>query len=115
DEAEATLATLREELTAIESEWGAGQTELREEETKLKHQYVLLKRKREAVATKMGEKLLERYEAMRKRKSGIAIAPVENGVCGACHVQLPTGVVSGLGSVQTLVLCPSCGRYLYSD
>lgn len=113
DEAEQTLATQREELTAIESEWGAGQTELREEETKLKQQYILLKRKRESVAGNLGDKLLERYETMRKRKGGIAIAPVENGVCAACHVQVPTGVVNGLGSATSLVLCPSCGRYLY--
>lgn len=115
DETETALATQREDLETVEAEWGEGQTELRAEEAKLKHQYVLLKRKRESVAGNMGDKLLNRYETMRKRKAGIAIAPVESGVCGACNVQLPTGVVSGLGSATSLVVCPSCGRYLYRD
>lgn len=115
DETEAALATQRDQLSTLEAEWGEGQSELRDEETKLKQQYILLKRKREALAKAMGAKLYERYDSMRKRKAGIAIAAVENGVCGACHVQLPTGVVSGLGSATSLVLCPSCGRYLYRD
>ncbi|HXF60796.1 MAG TPA: C4-type zinc ribbon domain-containing protein [Caldilineaceae bacterium] len=100
-------------LASLEEAWSSGQSELRQEETKLKQNYVLLKRKREALASAMAPALLERYEQMRKRKAGVAIAPVQNGVCGACHVQLPTGIVNGLRSGNgELVLCPSCGRYL---
>lgn len=103
-------------LASLEEAWSNGQSELRQEETKLKHNYVLLKRKREALASAMAPALLERYEHMRKRKAGVAIAPVQNGVCGACHVQLPTGIVNGLRSSNgELILCPSCGRYLLAD
>ena len=100
-------------LTGIEAKWSAGQGDLRQEEIKLKQNYVLLKRKREQLAAGMGDSLLDRYEHMRKRKAGVAVATVENGACSACHVRIPTGVVNGLRAANSeLVVCPSCGRYL---
>jgi predicted nucleic acid-binding Zn-ribbon protein len=106
------LATYESALASVESGWNGNQTELREEESKLKQNGVLLKRKREQLAAGMGETLRDRYESMRKRKAGVAIAAVQNGTCSACHVALPTGVVNGLRGATTLVVCPSCGRYL---
>ena len=106
------LANHKATLASVESGWNGNQTELRQEEAKLKHNAVLLKRKREQVAGTMSEALRERYEAMRKRKAGVAVAVVQNGTCSACHVTIPTGVVNGLRGATTLVACPSCGRYL---
>lgn len=116
-EAEALTAKLAAEksvLASIENGWTGNQTELREEETKLKQNGVLLKRKREQLAAGMNDTLRDRYETMRKRKAGVAIASVQNGTCSACHVTLPTGVVNTLRAATSLVICPSCGRYLVS-
>ena len=108
------LGELRQSLTQLEDQWRSGQAELREQETKMKHNYVLLKRKRDALAAEMSPDLLNRYEQMRKRRGGVAVAPVHNGECGACHVQAPTGVLSALQSNRNeLVVCTSCGRYLF--
>jgi predicted nucleic acid-binding Zn-ribbon protein len=108
------LASDQAALALIENGWNGNQTELREEETKLKHNGFLLKRKREQLTSAMNETLRDRYETMRKRKAGVAITTVQNGTCSACHVALPTGVVNGLRGATTLVICPSCGRYLMS-
>ena len=51
-------------------------------------------------------------EYLRKRKGGVAVAQVEDGNCGACHVSLPTGTLSALHG-EARVYCPSCGRILY--
>ena len=107
------LEHLQATLAAVEGKWTAGQGDLRQEETKLKQHYVLLKRKREQLAAALDNGMLDLYEHMRKRKAGIAVATVENGSCSACHVQIPTGVASGLRAGNgELVVCPSCGRYL---
>jgi uncharacterized protein len=106
------LADHQATLDSVESGWNGNQTELRQEETKLKQNAVLLKRKREQVAGTMSEALRERYETMRKRKAGVAVAVVQNGTCSACHVTIPTGVVNSLRGATTLIVCPSCGRYL---
>jgi uncharacterized protein len=108
------LEELRSEVTRLEAEWSSGQESLRAEEAKMKQNYVLLKRKRESLAAAMEPALLEKYEQMRKRRGGVAVAPVQNGECGVCHVALPTGVISALqGNRNELVLCTSCGRYLF--
>jgi hypothetical protein len=100
----AKLATEQAALAQVENGWSGNQSELREEETKLKQNGVLLKRKREQLVAGMTETLRDRYETMRKRKAGVAIAVVQNGTCSACHVTLP--------AASSLVVCPSCGRYL---
>jgi predicted nucleic acid-binding Zn-ribbon protein len=113
EELNGQLSTQQAALAQVEGVWNSGQSDLRQEETKLKQNYMLLKHKRETLAAGLGAALLERYEQMRKRKAGVAVAQVQNGVCSACHVQLPTGVVNGLrngNGAQTL--CPSCGRFL---
>ena len=108
------LVTEQAALSSIENGWNGNQSELREEETKLKHNGVLLKRKREQIVSGMNDTLRQQYETMRKRKAGVAIAAVQNGNCSACHVKLPTGVVNGLRGASSMVICPSCGRYLFA-
>lgn len=107
------LQTDQAALASVEASWSGGQEELRQEEQKMKQHALLLKRKREAQVAAMGPKLVERYDTMRKRKGGVAIAAVQNGTCTACHVSIPTGIVNSLRSESTgLTVCPSCGRYL---
>ena len=114
DGLDAQLDELRQSLEKLEKEWASGQTDLRVQETKMKQNYVLLKRKREALAADMSPDTLNRYEQMRRRRGGVAVARVVNGDCEACHVQMPTGVISALQSNRDeLVVCTSCGRYLF--
>lgn len=113
DELRVKLEEQRKTVESLEEEWKSGQDILRAEESKMKKNYVLLKRKRDSVGKTMDPALLEKYEAMRKRRGGIAVAVVNGQECGACHVSLPTGVVSALqANRDELVLCTSCGRYL---
>jgi predicted nucleic acid-binding Zn-ribbon protein len=109
------LASEQAALASVQNGWSGNQTELREEELKLKQNGILLKRKREQLVAGMNETLHDRYETMRKRKAGVAIAVVQNGTCSACHVTLPTGVVNTLRASTSLVICPSCGRYLVAS
>ncbi len=107
------LQTEQAALASVEAGWSGNQDELRQEELKMRQNAHLLKRKREVVVTEMGDKLYERYDAMRKRKAGVAVASVQNGICSACHVAIPTGVVNSLRNESSgLVICPSCGRFL---
>jgi uncharacterized protein len=98
----------------LETEWSSGQAELRKEEAKLKQHYLMLKKKREMLTAVMQPEMVQRYEHVRQRKGGIAIATLDQNTCTACHVSVPTGVVSNVRSGSTtLVVCPSCGRFLY--
>ena len=53
-----------------------------------------------------------KYEDIRKRRGGVAIARVAGGNCGACRVGIPEAVrkqAFGDGLAQ----CPNCERILY--
>ncbi|MCB0122349.1 MAG: hypothetical protein KDE58_08910 [Caldilineaceae bacterium] len=110
------LSNAESKLAEMQESWNTNQTQLTEEDTKLKRAYLVLKKQREQVAERISEPLLQRYEQMRQRKGGVAVATVENDTCSACHVQLPTGVLSTVidqGKTDKQILCPTCGRLLF--
>lgn len=110
------LADVQNKLTKLQANWDSSQSQLAEEDTKLKRAYLVLKKQREQLSERISSALLQRYEQMRQRKGGVAIATVENDTCSACHVQLPTGVLSTIvdqGKTDKQILCPTCGRLLF--
>lgn len=108
------LASALTQFQSIQRSWSASQTELMEEEAKLKRGYLHLKKQRETLTETIDKGLLQQYEQMRERKGGIAVAAIENESCSACNVKAPSGVLSTLRSqADRVVFCPSCGRMLY--
>ncbi len=109
------VATARAHLQTLQESWSTSQTELTEEEAKLKRGYLYLKKQRETLTESLDKALLQQYEDMRERKAGVAVASIENEVCSACNVKIPSGVLSTLRSQsERLVTCTSCGRILYA-
>lgn len=109
------LAGEQRSLQQLEEQWKGGQAELLQEDAKYKRIYAQLKQQRETSAKALPPIDLKYYEEMRKRKAGVAVAPLQNGQCGVCHILVPTGVVSAARSRKgEAVLCPSCGRVLFA-
>lgn len=108
------LATDQATRSDVEASWSAGQGTLLEEEKKMKRNYVILKKRREAATSAMDADSLAEYERLRKRKGGVAVTTIAGENCGACGVKVPTGVISAARSGQNLAICTSCGRILYS-
>ena len=57
-------------------------------------------------------KLMERYKAKRASKIFPIIYEVRDNVCGACNMELPKSVLSGLKNGD-VIECDQCGRLLY--
>lgn len=68
---------------------------------------------REAKAAEIDPDLLRRYERLRPRKDGVAVAAVIGGVCEGCHVAIPEGRAAEILEGQRLFTCEECGRILY--
>ena len=102
-------------LATQETEWAAKQKAIEEELVRRKKEYAYLKNVREQAIKTISAKFLEQYEYLRGRKNGIAVAKLEEDSCGACHMQLPVGVVSNVRRSSDLVLCTACGRILYTE
>jgi predicted nucleic acid-binding Zn-ribbon protein len=70
---------------------------------------------RRAEAAKVIEPpLLARYDSIRRRRPGPAIAVVVSGTCRGCHRNIPPQLVVVLARANSIETCPSCHRIIYS-
>lgn len=60
--------------------------------------------------------LLRRYDMLRDRKSGVAVAMVTRGICEGCHVAIPESRLAQLLEPEEdrIYTCEGCGRILYA-
>ena len=86
---------------------------LNDREVSLKRQLEELRADHSKLAEAVEEGARARYERLRRSKGGTAIVGIEHGVCGGCHMKLPTAIILGVQGDQELVSCPNCGRILY--
>jgi len=86
---------------------------LNDREESLKRQLDELRADHEKLAEAVEEGARSKYERLRRSKGGSAVAGIEHGVCGGCHMKLPMAVILGVQGEQELVSCPNCGRILY--
>ncbi|MBU0676359.1 MAG: hypothetical protein KJ950_17110 [Proteobacteria bacterium] len=74
-------------------------------ETKLKN--------RVTKAKKVPANLLKKYELIREKRDGIAMAGVNNGVCHGCYMNVPPQLYNELLREDKLHSCPTCNRMLF--
>ena len=75
-----------------------------------------LKRKeeeRKQLVAEIDPTWLARYERLFAKQRDAAIALVEHGTCGSCHMKLSPSQVVEARKSDTLTLCDFCGRMLY--
>lgn len=82
-------------------------------EANLKNEAAALESNRNQLAAVVESAALSRYERLLKSKGEKAIVGIDHGVCGGCHMKLPTQVIVSCKGEGDLVGCPNCGRILY--
>jgi predicted nucleic acid-binding Zn-ribbon protein len=113
EEAEAVVATRKEELERVEKNWEQYKAGLLEEKDKLVEQSKVLQVKRQRAIAELPWADLQMYERLRRSKGGIAVATVQGGQCAGCHVGVPAHVLRTARSSSEFTPCPTCGRILY--
>ncbi len=71
------------------------------------------RRQRETMAADVAPELLRRYERLRSRKGGVAVALVSGSICGACHMTVPEALLTAAEESDDVHTCEDCGRILY--
>lgn len=74
----------------------------------------LLARRAEAVKG-IPAPILARYEKMFARHGDAAIARVEHGTCGCCHMKLSPSQIVCARKHDSIATCDFCGRMLYAE
>jgi predicted nucleic acid-binding Zn-ribbon protein len=68
---------------------------------------------REQLAAQVPESILPLYHRLMKTKSGMAVAPLDEGKCGGCHMKLIASTVVAVQTGKEVTRCEDCGRILY--
>ncbi|NVM22783.1 MAG: hypothetical protein HWN68_13505 [Desulfobacterales bacterium] len=77
-----------------------------------KEQVSQLEKGRGSMVEAIEPKLLARYEQIKARMGGIAIALVENATCCGCHLNIPPQMYNELQKGDSLKFCPHCDRII---
>ena len=66
-----------------------------------------------ALRKQIRDELLKRYETIKGRRNGVAVASVWKEVCGGCHMNIPPQMYIELQRSLDLLTCPNCNRIVY--
>jgi predicted nucleic acid-binding Zn-ribbon protein len=108
------VAALDLVLPQAEADADDAATALRVAEAELDAELAALAAPRAELASRFDAGDLQRYERLRTRHGGVAIARLEGNRCGGCHLDLSTAEINELRALGAgeLAECPNCGRLL---
>lgn len=87
--------------------------ELDSREATLKQELAEVESARDAASSEVESTALNRYQRLFSTKGGNVVVGIQHGVCGGCHMRLPTQVIVQVRGDQELVTCPNCARILF--
>ena len=109
EEADSACAQAQEQLDAVQAEWSAQQADLLSEQGALQRDLAEIERAREALLPHIDPGDLAAYQALRRRKGGMAVVQVGNGACGGCGVAISPSLEWQLRE-KGLITCGNCER-----
>jgi len=71
--------------------------------------------RRKVISAAVDHSVVERYARIAAKRGGIAVAPVVDGGCRGCHMQLNPRFIESILRASSVVMCPHCSRYLYAE
>ena len=108
-------AGAKQALATLKASLKAKQTAYKAEAEQIVAQAKVLIAQRAEAAKQVAPPLLQRYEALRKLKGGLAVVPMEDSnACGGCKMGLASSVVRRVQSGDEIETCDNCGRILVS-
>ncbi len=80
----------------------------------LKEELSSLKEERGKAASEIDADWLQHYERILARRKNRVVVPLQEGICGGCHMKLPPSVLHNTRRGTDMVVCEYCGRLLYT-
>ncbi len=113
EEKEKNLSKEKAEFSLIKEQIFSEKKLLEEECEKKRKELAVLEENWKKNSEKIEPELLKRYNAIRERIGGAAIAAAKNAVCQACFMNIPPQMYNELYKYETLRFCPNCHRIIY--
>jgi hypothetical protein len=115
DQSEKDLENKKEGFDLANSIFASQSSILKGEKNNLLEKIDGLTSKRSTMIAQINQDNLNRYEALRKVKYGLAITNLQDNSCGACGANLTASQKQEARSASKLFICPSCGRIIYGS
>jgi hypothetical protein len=102
-------------LKEVEAAAEANRATLRAEKKAVEEELARLTAERDATVAALPEDLLDHYQRIARRHSGVAVSQVREETCTMCRVRVRPHVFQALGNpaTQEIFHCESCTRILY--
>lgn len=107
----------REEKDKAEANLNRIKNEISEKVEVLEHIVEGLKKRRESVISRIPSDYLKKYNELKNKKGGIAVAVLKDNFCNVCNMEIPTTAAEEIDDMDKLYSCPLCGRMaiIYRD
>ncbi len=109
-----TVDAKEEELSDRESAAQAAVEELEKARAAADERIRALDARRAAAVKLVDPGLLAKYEHIKRRRAGVAIAQVVGMTCKGCHRNIPPQLAITLQRANSIETCPNCHRIIYS-
>lgn len=113
DELNAIIAEKEAHLQEFEVNSSARKSELRDRIDQLEADISKVSAVRDKTAKGVSPSMMKRYETLREKRQGVAIAEAKGGSCLGCNMNLPPQLFNSLFKEDTYITCPHCQRLLY--
>ena len=112
--------SLREEVGAAQAELAKLEAVVLQDLESLQQRAAQVRQREAEVATErdrlasgVDPDLLKLYDRLMKTKNGLAVASLEGGQCGGCHVRVVPATLIKVQAGKDIAQCENCGRILY--
>lgn len=106
------LAARDADVQKLRDELAAGEAGMADQVNAVTSQLAEARAARDAARSKVEKKWIQVYDSL-AAKRGYAVAPVIKGVCQGCHMALPPQLNNILARMESIEMCPRCGRLVY--
>lgn len=103
-----------EELSEREAAAQASVEEVEKRKAAADERMRALDARRAAAVKQVDPGLLAKYENIKRRRAGVAIAQVVGMTCKGCHRNIPPQLAITLQRANSIETCPNCHRIIYS-
>jgi uncharacterized protein len=107
------LKTLGKEVEKGRKKMEGDKQSLQHEAGQLRDRLDRIEELQAKVRDKMEPDLWKRSEVLLQKQAGVAVAPVESGICQVCHLNIPPQKFIELQRDESIMQCPHCHRYIY--
>jgi len=113
DEIEEEIKTAGQNYSEAEEKFSKEKDVLQQEKKKFEAKKDKLNLEKEKLVPKIPSDQVNLYLKIYKKKSGIALSPVNEEFCSLCHMRIRPQVINELKGKEKIILCENCGRILY--